>query len=854
VIRLFAIFLLTLRTFAAPPPMNDATLIAQKTKDGISFEFSSEGMDRPGHALYFAGWTSRLGGCAVVPFQQGAEGSTVFLPYRVHRIYAVRIGEDGQPVLWRRQWDGSQWSGILPVKGEFTAHVEPGKIRLEVRTRELNEALLKEEGTLHQMPGLRRVEERSADVFQDWWLHAPGRLVWAKDLNQNHGWGVTIPFDSPLALPEYGDVAVSTLIGKPLRGGDDGDGIPERMRRAPRHLRPRIYQLLPRLFTNTNETRKPNGTLAENGVGKFADLDAKALAAIHDELGATHVWLTGVLAQATGTDYSAIGKPADDPDLLKGLAGSPYAIKDYGDVCPDYAVDPKRRMEEFKALVERAHAAGLRVMIDFVPNHVARSHESRLISFGHTDDPKIFFSPKNNFFWLQPDSPGGGAPLRLPTVRDGQILSPTCRVLGQGDGLFGPETKTGRVTGNNASTWSPSQNDWYETVKLNYGYDFTTGKREYPHAGAPKLQVPDTWTKMDAVLAHWQSLGVDGFRCDMSHMVPPEFWAWAINRARLRSPAVYFIGEAYNNDPMKVEGGYELLAHHHNVMMELLNAGFDAVYDDPAYKTLKAIYDGPAWANDLDKTLAAQGPYVFPRSLRYAENHDEVRLASKGNWGGLGMEVGRPVSGVLFGISSGPVLLYSGQEVGEPASGSEGFSDDNGRTTIFDYWSMPEVAKWVNGHRFDGGRLSPRQKELRAFYGRLLKTCGEPAFADGIFYSLNGANKDNAAYGRLGEHASGHWLYAYVRADAMGQSRYLVVANFHRSETLRDVRVQLSAEARAALGSGPLRLVDKVGGLPDAPVSAGDLEGAGILIPAIPPLSASYFEIQAAATIQLKPL
>ncbi len=805
--RLLAIFTLAVSTLAAPPPMNPGSIRIQNDAKWLSIEFSAEEITKPGRALFVAFATDPRTGCAVVPYQQGAEGSTVFLPFRADRLYAARMGEDGQPAKWRREWKGTQWSGHLEVKNEFKAEVKKGVLRVLVPAGSFGA-----DGTAQC-------------------------TAWAKDTTANDGWGFLLPETPSSSRNGYGDVALGTFF-------DFAGGSPKAARREP--SRARIYQLLPRLFSNTNETRKPNGTLAENGVGKFAEIDDVALKAIRDELGATHIWLTGVLAQATSADYSAIGKPADDPDLLKGLAGSPYAIKDYGDVCPDYAVNPAKRMEEFKSLLDRAHKLGLRVLIDFVPNHVARSHDSKLVSFGHTDDPGKFFSPKNNFFWLQPDSPGGGPPLRLPTVRDGQILSPTCRVLGAGDGLFGPETKTGRVTGNNASTWSPSQNDWYETVKLNYGYDFTTGRRGYPNAGAPELAVPDTWVKMDAVLAHWQSLGVDGFRCDMSHMVPPEFWGWAIARARVRQPGVFFIAEAYNNDPMKVEGGYDLIAHHHNVMFELLNAGFDAVYDDPAYKALKAIYDGSAWANDLDGVLAAQGPYVFPHSLRYAENHDEVRLASKGNWGGVGMEVGRPVSGVLFGISRGPVLLYSGQEVGEPANGSEGFSDDNGRTTIFDYWSMPEVAKWVNGHHYDGGRLSPQQKDLRAFYGRLLKTCGEPAFTNGEFYPLNGANKDNAAFGRLGEHASGHWLYAYVRADAGGGSRYLVVANFHRTETLREVRIQFSAEARAALGTseGSFHLADKVGNLPPLRVPVADLEGPGLLLPELPPLSASYFEIQ----------
>jgi glycosidase len=603
--------------------------------------------------------------------------------------------------------------------------------------------------------------------------------------------------------------------------------------------RPRIYQLLPRLFGNTNETRKPNGTLAENGCGKFADISDIALRSLRDELHITHLWLTGVHAQATATDYSEIGSPADDPDLLKGLAGSPYAIKDYAFVCPDYAVNPAKRMDEFRALLDRAHTLGLRVIIDFVANHVARSHRSKLFAFGENDDRRKFFSPQNNFFWLQPESPGGGPPLRLPTVINGEPASPTCRALGGCDGLFSGEKSAGRVTGNNAATWAPSSNDWYETVKLNYGFDFTTGAREFPHEGNPAAPLPDTWKKMDAILARWQALGVDGFRCDMAHMVPTEFWAWAITRARKRDEAAFFIAEAYDNDSMKVEQG--------NVLTALLSAGFDAVYDDPAYKTLKRIFDGPAWANDLDGTLAAQLPQFFTTALRYAENHDEVRLAAHGEWGGFGMEVGRAVSGVLFGISRGPVLIYSGQEVGEPADGIAGFGVGNSRTTIFDYWSMPEFAKWVNDHRYDGARLSPQQRSLRDFYGRLLAACDAPAFREGNFFPLNGANTWNPEFGRLaGDPASGHCLYAYLRIPNSEHAPFLVIANLHRSETFRNVRIRLSDEARNALGAidRNLLLQDRIGGLPSLRCAAQEALEHGFLIPELPPLTSAYFEIQ----------
>jgi glycosidase len=616
--------------------------------------------------------------------------------------------------------------------------------------------------------------------------------------------------------------------------------------RSPRPERIRIYQLFPRLFGNTNETRRNNGTVEENGVGKFADINDAALSALR-AMGFTHLWLAGILRQATSTNYGKIGLPPDDPDLLKGLAGSPYAITDYFDVCPDYALDPAQRLAEFLELLRRVHHHGFRVLIDFVANHVARSYYSRVrpdSNFGTLDDRSRFFDPRNNFFYLQPDSPGGGPPLHLPSVVDTKVISPTCRVLGGCDGLFDGERTHGKVTGNNSVTWSPGAWDWYETVKLNYGYDFTTGAREYPTAELPEKPIPDTWLKMDAVLAYWQKLGVDGFRCDMAHMVPPEFWAWAVKRARTRQPEVFFVGEAYDNDPMKV--GRD------NVLHDLLAAGFDTVYDDPTYKLLKGIYDGPKWANDLD--TVTHDVLLFTRSLRYAENHDELRLAAASQWGGIGMQVGPPVSAILYGLSRGPVLLYNGQEVGEPAQGAEGFGADEGRTTIFDYWSMPELVKWVNDHRYDGGRLSTEQKELRARYARLLALVNEPAFSQGDFFSLNPANIDNPRFGRLpSESASGHWLYAFLRHDPASDQRFLVVVNLHRDHLVPNLAVWLPGSALDFLqidATSHWQLIDRLASISPSPIQATIASQRGLMleIGACTPLTACYLEWQFVST------
>ena len=593
--------------------------------------------------------------------------------------------------------------------------------------------------------------------------------------------------------------------------------------------RPVIYQLFVRTFGNSNETRKQNGTLAENGCGKFADIGDTALGEIR-KMGFTHVWLTGVLEQASGTAYP--NRPADDPNILKGIAGSPYAIKDYFDVCPDYAVDPDKRIDEFKALLARCEKGGLKVIIDFVPNHVARSYASDVkpsLSFGEGDDRSAFFARDNHFYYLRSSDPGEGPPLKLPTAG-----KPGC------NGLFTPETGYGRVTGNNVVSWSPGDGDWYETVKLNYGHDFTKGRdtSSLPGEEAEPASVPKTWRTMDEIIAYWQEMGVDGFRVDMAHMVPMPFWKWMVKRAHGRKSDVFFMAEAYDNDPAKLTDGH--------VLDELLKAGFDAVYDDPVYDVLEGLYDSGKWANDLD-ALTFTGDR-FHQSLRYAENHDEVRLASPQHWGGHGMKVGRPVSAVLFAIGKGPVMLYNGQEVGEPAIGSEGFGGDDGRSSIFDYGSMPEFTKWTNGGKFDGGRLSPEQKELRSWYGELLGELKKPAFTKGEFYGLNHANNDNPGFGRInGETASGHWLYAFLRRDPVTRQAFLVVANFHGSETLKGVHIKIPYDARKWLMRETQedwvfdsRFRSDWTGV----TTALELSDQGLLLPELPPCSAWLIEIR----------
>lgn len=590
--------------------------------------------------------------------------------------------------------------------------------------------------------------------------------------------------------------------------------------------RPVIYQLMVRTFGNHHPDFTPNGTIEQNGCGKFADIHDRALGSLA-EMGFTHLWLTGALEQATTSAYPGI--PADDPLVVKGRAGSPYAIKDCFDVSPDYAVVPARRLQEFGKLLTRCKKHGLQVIIDFVPNHVARCHRSDQrpdLDLGKGDDPTKFFARDNHFFYLQPEHSGGGPPLRLPCP-DGDPQA------------YAPEAKSGRVTGNNAITWTPSIHDWYETVKLNYGHDFTCGRdtSHLPGANAPSAEVPRTWRTLNEVLAHWQNLGVAGFRCDMAHMVPMEFWRWVIRRCRERDPSCLFIAEAYDNDPAKLCEG--------NVLDELLRAGFDAVYDDPIYDMLEGIHDDGKWANDLD-ALTFTGAR-FHRSLRYAENHDEVRIANPGVWGGHGMKTGKPVSALLFGMGSGPLMVYHGQEVGEAALEPWGYGGHHGRTSIFDYGRLPELSKWYHGGLCDGALLSDEQRELREWYGKLIRALKAPAFSCGCFYGLNHANKHNEAYGRIdGEQVSGHWLYSYLRRDSKRGNAYLVVVNLHPDRLMQGVRIRIPADARMFIGSSSAprwTFSDRLLGEWKSEVVPGDLEEQGLALPDLEPCSALVMEI-----------
>ncbi|GAB3637602.1 alpha-amylase family protein [Hymenobacter arcticus] len=508
-----------------------------------------------------------------------------------------------------------------------------------------------------------------------------------------------------------------------------------------------IYQLLPRLFGNKVALNKTYGTVLENGSGKFNDINDLALTKIK-EMGVSHVWYTGVLEHATMTAYPAAGLPADDADVVKGRAGSPYAVKDYYDVAPDLAVNKAKRMDEFESLIQRTHAHGLKLIIDFIPNHVARSYHSDakpagVVDLGGQDDKTKAFAPNNNFYYLPGERfvvPAGYNPL-------GALKGP-----GE-DGKYAEFPA--KATGNDVFTAAPRIDDWFETVKLNYGVDYQHNRDLH------FVPVPDTWKKMRDILVYWTEKGVDGFRCDMAEMVPVEFWAYVIPELKKVKPPLIFIGEAYN---AKEYSTYLTKGH------------FDFLYDKVGlYDGLRRLMRQEGTTEDITHVWQTESKGFGSHMLRFLENHDEQRIASKE----FATDPRRaiPAMTVSATLGSGPVMLYMGQEVGEPALGSEGFSSADGRTSIFDYWGVPEHQKWMNQGKFDGAKLSPEQKQLRDFYVRLLTLAGSSeAIRKGYFYELQDANN-------LGKEYDQRKLYSFVRYTK-GQ-QVLVVVNFSDTKTYK---------------------------------------------------------------------
>lgn len=510
-----------------------------------------------------------------------------------------------------------------------------------------------------------------------------------------------------------------------------------------------IYQVFPRWFGNTNTKPVRNGSLEENGVGKFSDFTPLALSKIK-ELGTTHIWYTGVIEHATQTDYTAYHIQKDHRAVVKGKAGSPYAIKDYYDIDPDLADHVENRMEEFEALVARTHDAGMKVIIDFVPNHVARQYHSDaqynfIEELGQNDNTSKAFDPNNNFYYIP------GQPLTLPFTNDDEGL--------------GYSEFPAKATGNDRFDAFPNCNDWYETVKLNYGVDYLNGRSKHFDP------IPNTWHKMLDILRFWASKQIDGFRCDMAEMVPVEFWEWAIPLVKKDYPVI-FIAEVYNP------------AEYRNY---IFNGHFDYLYDKVGlYDTLRAVICGQAPASNIPACWQSlEG--IQSHMLNFLENHDEQRLASDF----FAKDPSAGISGLMVSalMNTNPMMIYSGQELGERGMDEEGFSGLDGRTTIFDYWSVSTLRNWKNGGKYDGGKLTEKQKQLRQQYAAILNIAkNEPAITQGSFFDLMYTNEKNRFFNNRNQ-------YAFLRKHK--NEVILVVANFTHSE--QNVWVNIPEDAFKAL-------------------------------------------------------
>jgi glycosidase len=510
--------------------------------------------------------------------------------------------------------------------------------------------------------------------------------------------------------------------------------------------KPIIYQLIPRLFTNYNANCVPGGTLQQNGSGKLNDITPKVLKGIK-ELAVTHVWYTGVIEHAHKPDYTKYGIPRHNPHVIKGEAGSPYAITDYYDIDPDLAVDVNNRIKEFENLVERTHDEGLNVIIDFVPNHVARQYHSDMkpkgvIDLGANDDSTRYFAHNNNFYYIPR-----------------QQFSPVGVDLYSGENPY--NEFPAKASGNDCFNAFPNQNDWYDTVKLNYGVDYG----DHTHHFEP---MPDTWHKMLDILLYWAGKGVDGFRCDMAHMVPLEFWQWAIPLVKDHHPHIIFIAEIYD------------VALYRNF---ITYGHFDYLYDKVTlYDTLRGIQCSNISAARLTSCWqTVEG--ISANMLNFLENHDEQRFGSKEYAGNPRLVV--PSLVVSSMINTGAMMIYAGQELGEQANDAEGYSGHDGRTTIFDYWSLSTLRRWLNNGQVNNDLLSDQEIALRKKYIDILSICNrERAISSGRFFDLMYVNYENP-------NLNPHRHYAFLRH--IDDTTLIIIVNF--GDTPSDIKVNIPTHA-----------------------------------------------------------
>ncbi|MDE5842334.1 MAG: alpha-amylase [Muribaculaceae bacterium] len=521
--------------------------------------------------------------------------------------------------------------------------------------------------------------------------------------------------------------------------------------------RPIIYQTFPRILTNMNPTCRFAGTLEENGAGKLADYTPKLLRSLKS-IGINTIWLTGVIEHATKSDFTAYNIPLDNPNVVKGEAGSPYAIKDYYDIDPAIAVDPKQRMREFEECVAAIHNEGMKVLIDFVPNHTARRYHSDsapagIRDFGDNDNRTYYFERDNNYYYIP-----------------NQQFAPDFNIAEEGTEPY--VEFPAKATGNDCFSAFCGKNDWYETVKLNYGHDYGDNSDHFD-------PIPDTWLKMLHILRFWASKGVDGFRCDMVFMVPLPFWHWAIPQVKQDYPDVIFIGEIYDVGlyrPFLDYGCFDYLYDKVNLYDKLVGIerhNYSAAQLTSAWQTVEGI---------------------APKMLNFLENHDEVRYGSV-EFAGNPMKVTASLV-VSAMMSAGPYMIYYGQELGESAIENEGFAGFNNRSTIFDYWSYDVMRRWYDGGKCSISKLNAQEKWLRKLYSTVLNLCNKnEALRTGNFFDLMYVNNDQEGF-------DPHHCFCFLRYTS--EECLLICANFSDAEKHIPVNIPTLAFDMAGLREGEL--------------------------------------------------
>ena len=616
---------------------------------------------------------------------------------------------------------------------------------------------------------------------------------------------------SKLALLSCLVIGVSTLTSCESTQKQD---LPQELTQT----KPVIYQVFTRLFGNKKTNNKPWGTLNENGVGKFNDFTDVALTEIK-ALGITHVWYTGVLHHDVITDYSEFGISHDDPDIVKGRAGSPYAIKDYYNVNPDLAVNPKNRLAEFESLIKRTHQHGMKVIIDIVPNHIARNYQSLtnpkgVTDFGDHDDTSLAYAKNNNFYYVV------GEDFKVPkSLNSYQTLGGDKHILADGEFVESPA----KWTGNGSRKAQPHFNDWYETVKVNYGvkpdgsYDFPSLPDGYDKLGYQAhfdfwqdKSLPDSWYKFRDIALYWIDKGVDGFRYDMAEMVPVEFWSFLNSSIKVKNSNAFILAEVYNP----------------SLYRPFIHLGkMDYLYDKvDFYDTLKLIMQGKQAANSLFSSFEKSSD-ISQHMLHFLENHDEQRIASPEFSGDANK--GKPAMVVSSLISSAPNLLYFGQEVGEDGSEDAGFGKPS-RTSIFDYIGVPAHQRWMNHGKFDGALLTEQEQILREFYSRLLNLSQDSVFAHGEFSPLE-INKDKAKSS----------LLAFTRFNE--QQAYIVISQFDTSETKLEVSIAEKLIKKWQLNDGTYALVDALSGATNELIVKG---GEGLIKLKIASLGSLVYKVR----------